>query len=73
MIAWKLFVEPIELGSGHIWLVLPLCAALAVVYKTIRVKHLKDLPLAILGLWAYLLVGLVILGLSFYLLLEYAA
>ncbi|KKM02375.1 hypothetical protein LCGC14_1785060 [marine sediment metagenome] len=73
MIAWQIFVNPVEMGSGHIWLVLPLCGMLAAIYKTIRVRHLRQLPLAILSLWAYLLVGLIVLGVAFYLLLEYVA
>ncbi|KPK84681.1 MAG: hypothetical protein AMJ81_05010 [Phycisphaerae bacterium SM23_33] len=63
-----LFVNPIEMGRDHIWLVLPLCAVVALVYKTVRVARLKDLPLQVLGLWAYMLAGLIILGVVLYLL-----
>jgi len=73
MIGWRLFVNPIELGVNHVWLVLPLCAVLAVVYKTIRVPHLRQLPLQVLTLWAYILLGLAGLGVAFFLLLEYVA
>ena len=73
MIGWQLFLNPIGLGANHIWLVLPLCAVLAVVYKTIRVERLRQLPLQILGLWAYILIGLAALGVAFFLLLEYVA
>ena len=65
--------KPIPMGPEHVWLVLPLCAVAAVVYKTIRVRRLRQLPLAILGLWAYMAVGLTALGLVFFLLLEYVA
>ena len=73
MIAWRLFVNPVEMGANHIWLVLPLCAVLAVVYKTIRVERLRELPVAVLVLWAYMLGGILALAVGFYLLLEYAA
>ena len=73
MMAWRLFYNPIQLGAGHVWLVLPLCALVAVVYKTIRVQRLRSLPLQILALWAYILAGLVVLGTVFWLLQEYAA
>jgi len=66
MSGWKLFVEPVQLGRDHIWLVLPLCALVAVVYKTIRVKHLRRLPLQIAALWAYMAVGLAVLAAAFY-------
>jgi len=73
MMSWQVFFNPMQLGAGHVWLVLPLCAVAGVVYKTIRVKHLRDLPLQILSLWAYILAGLVLLGAAFWLLLEYVA
>ncbi|MCK4625426.1 MAG: hypothetical protein KAV00_08960 [Phycisphaerae bacterium] len=68
-----IFKHPLQMGINHIWLVLPLCMALAVVYKTVRVKHLRKLPLQILGLWAYIFVGLTTLAIAFWLLVEYAA
>ena len=68
-----IFVNPVQMGINHIWLVLPLCMVLAVVYKTIRVRRLRQLPLQILGLWAYIFAGLVVLAVAFWLLMEYAA
>ncbi len=68
-----IFKHPVQLGIDHIWLVIPLCIVLAVVYKTIRVRHLRQLPLQILGLWAYIFVGLATLAAALWLLLEYAA
>ena len=73
MIGWRLFVNPIEMGVHHVWLVLPLCAVLAAVYKTIRVEHLRQLPMAILGLWAYMAGGFLVLGVAFWILVEYFA
>jgi len=68
-----LCTNPVPMGGENLWLVLPVCAVAAVVYKTIRVKHLRKLPLQILGLWAYMFIGLVVLGAAFYLLLQYVA
>ncbi len=68
-----IFKHPIQMGADHIWLVLPLCMVLAVVYKTIRVKYIRQLPLQILSLWAYIFVGLVSLAVAFWLLVEYVA
>lgn len=68
MIGWTPLVNPIEMGRDHIWLVLPLCAVVALVYKTVRVTRLKELPLQVLGLWAYMLMGLIVLGVVLYLL-----
>ena len=68
-----IFKHPIQMGVSHIWLVLPLCMVLAVVYKTVRVKHIRQLPMQILSLWAYIFVGLVSLAVVFWLLVEYVA
>ena len=69
----SLFVHPVEMGQDSLWLVLPLCAAVAVVYKTVRIRDLRRLPLQILSLWGYMILGLIALGVAFWLLLEYVA
>ena len=68
-----LFVEAMEMGRDHIWLVLPLLAVVAVVYKTVRVRHVRRLPMQVLILWGYMAVGLAALAAAFYLLVEYVA
>ena len=67
------FVHPVHMGIDHIFLVVPLCFVVGIVYKTVRVTHLRQLPLQVLGLWAYMVAGLAILGIAFFLLLEYVA
>jgi hypothetical protein len=69
----SLFVNPVQMGQDSLWLVLPLCAVVAVVYKTVRIRNLRRLPMQILGLWGYMIGGLVALGVAFWLLLEYVA
>jgi len=66
MIAWTLFYNPMSLsaGNGTLWLVLPLCASVAIAYKTIRTTNLKRLPLEILALIGYMTAGLIALGLA---------
>jgi len=71
MIGWRLLVTPVQMGWNHIWLVVPLCAMVAVVYKTIRVERLRELPRQVLALWAYMAVGLTALAVAFYFLVEY--
>ena len=68
-----LFVNPIEMGRNHIFLVAPVLAVVALVYKTIRVKHLRDLPLQVVSVWATMLVGLAVLCAALYFLIEYVA
>jgi hypothetical protein len=73
MMAWQLFWNPMQMGQDALWLVLPLCAVVGVVYKTVRVQTLRQLPLAVLGLWLYMLVGLSCLAVALYVLIEYVA
>lgn len=58
-----LFHNPIVLSQDHLpWMMLPLCLSVAIVYKTIRVQHLRQLPFRILYLFALIAGGLVLLG-----------
>ena len=63
MIAWTLFKHPMTLHfDSLLWLLIPLCAAVAIVYKTVRTQNIRRLHLEILYLMAYMIGGLVILG-----------
>ena len=65
MIAWTIFYNPVSFSSGVLlWLLLPLCVAVAFVYKTVRTKNLSRLWLEILALVGYLAVGMVALGVA---------
>ena len=66
MIAWILFTNPIILPANGwtLWLILPLCAAVATAYKAVRTDNLRRLPLEILSAMAYMIAGLVLLGLG---------
>ena len=59
MIQAMLFVNPVSLPSWLcLWLIVPLCVAVSVVYKTVRVHHLSQLPRQVLTLMAYMFLGL---------------
>jgi hypothetical protein len=63
MIAWTLFYHPVSIPSqAHLWFLVPLCAAVAVVYKAIRIRHVRRLAIESAVLLAYMVVGLVALG-----------
>lgn len=67
-----LFVNPMTLRAESVlYLVLPLCAAVAIVYKTIRVTHLRRFPKEVAILMLYMVVGLVGLGAALWLVQEY--
>jgi len=72
MTAWTLFYNPVLLSSGAVlYLVLPLLAAVAVIYKTIRTKNIRRLWLEILGLILYMYAGLAALCAALWLLMRY--
>jgi hypothetical protein len=67
MTGWTLFYHPMTLSFNELlWMLLPLCASVAITYKTIRTGNLRRLPLEILQLSLYLLVGLAGLGAGLY-------
>ncbi len=72
MIAWTLFYHPMELPAwAQLWLILPLCIAVALVYKALRVKQLKALPRDLVLLLAYMAGGLVSLAVVLWAVSEY--
>ena len=63
MIGWIIFYNPLTIPhSLALWGVLPLCLSVAVVYKTIRTKNLRSLPVEIPVLIAYMVGGLILLS-----------
>ena len=70
--AWTIFLNPAPLpASAILWLVLPLCAAVALVYKTLRVQDVRRLPWVAGGLFLYIAAGLVALGAGLWALVKY--
>jgi len=63
-----LFYHPMHWSSDTLlWLVLPLCASLAIVYKTVRTRNLRRLPIQIVTLIGLLIVGMAVLVVGFWL------
>ncbi|MBN1555780.1 MAG: hypothetical protein JXA11_13630 [Phycisphaerae bacterium] len=68
MIAWSLFINPIVVPQAAVlWLILPLCLSVAMVYKTVRVAELHQLPRQVIVLIAYMTGGLAVLGAALWL------
>ena len=68
----QLFVNPQILPFSMIlWLLLPLCASVAVIYKTIRVRDLRQLPAQAGTLIIFMLGGLFALGAGLWIIHEY--
>ncbi|MCD4825983.1 MAG: hypothetical protein K8S55_15435 [Phycisphaerae bacterium] len=72
MIAWTIFYNPMTFSPhAALWLVLPVCLAVAMVYRTLRIGDIRQLPIRILALWGYIIGGLALLGGGFWLLLRF--
>jgi len=72
MILASIFHQPMQLsGDCMLWLLAPICASIAVVYKTLRTTNLRRLPLQIAALMAYMLIGLTVLGAGLWAIHEY--
>jgi hypothetical protein len=55
-----LFVDWHDLGPGWYLYLAPLAAGIAVVYKTLKVRHLRNLPIEALWLTLTILAGFVV-------------
>lgn len=72
MIALALFVKPMTLHFySLLWMLMPLCLSVAIIYKTVRTTHLSHLPLEIARLVGCMALGLIALGGVLWLLHEY--
>jgi hypothetical protein len=58
-----IFLNPLPLpGIQRMLLLLPLCLAIAIVYKTTKCARVRDIPLASLILWVTIVVGMYAVG-----------
>jgi len=60
-----LFTHPVTLVGWHrTVMLLPLCLAIALVYKTIKCESLREVPLSSLILWVTVVAGMYAVGLG---------
>ncbi len=60
-----LFTSAIQITGGQRQLLLlPLCLGIAIVYKATRLENLRDLPKAVLALWATIVIGMYAVGVA---------
>lgn len=58
-----LFTSAMELSAGRrVFLILPLCLSIAVVYKTLRLPDLRRLPVASIVLWITIVISMYAVG-----------
>ena len=65
LLAFMPFIDPIPIVSWQkLAMLLPLCLAIAIVYKTTKCRELRDVPVASLVLWVTILVGMFAVGIG---------
>jgi hypothetical protein len=66
LLAW-LFVNPVLLPDGaRLWMLLPLVACVAVVYRATRVRTVADMPKATVYTFVNIVVGMGLIAVAFY-------
>jgi hypothetical protein len=66
-----LFLNPVTLGRWQsMVLLLPLCLAVSIVYKTTKCGQVRDIPLASVVSWITIVVGMYAVGIALLLLYE---
>lgn len=64
-----IFTTVIPLGGApRLLLMLPLCLSVAIVYKTTRLRNLRELPVAVGLLWGTIVLGMCGVGVGLWLL-----
>ena len=59
---WRPFLTPMPVWDYWYLLVLPLVVGVAIVYKTVKVESVKDLPRAALSTTLWILVGMIVVA-----------
>lgn len=67
-----LFINPMPLWDYWWLLLLPLCAVVAVVYKSVRLDDMRLVPRQALEIFLYIIAALVLAGLGLILLVHFA-
>jgi hypothetical protein len=69
LITALIFLKPMVYDSSRLWMLLPLTLAIAIVYKTARVKNLRAVPFAAFLLWITTLGGMLAVAVVLYLIM----
>ena len=63
-----LFIHPLSLPYGaRLWMMLPLVACVALVYRATRARQVREMPRATAVTFIYTVVGMALIAVAFYL------
>ncbi len=72
MLAWQLFVNPVELSpTSHLWLMLPLFLVVAIIHKTMRITDIRRLWIEVVKLVVYMAAGTAVLAVALWLVMTH--
>ena len=60
LLAWTPFLDPVPIWSNRVWpfMLLPLAAAVSVVYKSIKCRRMSQVPREATALFIWILLGM---------------
>jgi hypothetical protein len=70
-LAWRPFLDPMNLHAWWWAFLLPLSLGISIAYKAVRVADLRDYPRQVLVMTAQIILGMVLLGIAAYLFLVF--
>ncbi|MEO0482773.1 MAG: hypothetical protein AAF138_04050 [Planctomycetota bacterium] len=71
LLAWRPFLDPLDLQAHWFWLLPPTAFFLAVAYRAVRMPSLKGYWRAVISMTAQIIVAIVALGAAFFVLIEW--
>jgi hypothetical protein len=71
VLAWRPFLDPVNLHEYWWAFLVPLSVGVSFTYKAVRVNHMRELPRATLLMSAQVILAMVLLGVAAFILLEF--
>lgn len=66
ILAW-LFINPLPFPAGaRLWMLLPLVACIALVYRATRARNVRELPWSTVRTFLSIVIGMVLIAAGFY-------
>ncbi len=59
ILAYTLFITPLPVWDYWVWLIIPLCTAVSVVYKTIKCQHVRQIPKEAAGITLWIIAAMI--------------
>ncbi len=69
-LAWRPFLEPLDLHDHWMWLIIPVALAIAVVYKALKLEDLRRLPFEATRLAAVIIAAMIAAALALWAITE---